>query len=232
MNTVRNIVITATAALLVLAALGMVMHLRQQHELPFPHIHLPVVADAPIVDIGHRALVAELDRRGVLSIRDVELSRGQFTKIVGKKCELFGEFPVCIAADRESKFDDVWAVVKICQSHGIWRNGFIVAMDEKQQGISLLDFYTPLDDMPPSTNNTIVVVARDSVTISDRRVSHAESDRLLARIGTFDRTTPICIRPSSHATFQDVASVLASCARSGLRDVMIERQESAQQDKD
>jgi len=71
-----------------------------------------------------RTIVIEVDRRGWLSINNVQLDRSQLENIISRRYNRFGTFPVVIRADRRAEHRHVRAVMDLCTGIGIWQIDF------------------------------------------------------------------------------------------------------------
>ncbi len=71
-----------------------------------------------------RTLVIEVDRRGWLSISNVQFSENAMRQLIRSGVKRSGTFPVMIRADRRTKHKDVRKVMDMCSEAGIWRIDF------------------------------------------------------------------------------------------------------------
>ncbi len=78
-----------------------------------------------------RTMVIEVDRRGWLSINNVQLTEGKLREIIRGRYRRFGTFPVMIRADRRTEHRDVRKVMDLCTETGIWRIDFAAIKEKK-----------------------------------------------------------------------------------------------------
>ena len=71
-----------------------------------------------------RTMVIEVDRRGWLSINNVQFSEAQLRNVIRGRFNRLGTFPVMIRADRRTQHKDVRKVMDMCSEAGIWRIDF------------------------------------------------------------------------------------------------------------
>lgn len=97
-------------------------------------IELQMAEESPLFDSDDpRTMVIEVDRRGWLSINNVQLNKAQLTNIVQARFNKFGMFPIFIRADRRAEHRHVRSVMDICTGVGIWQIDF-AAIKEKKTG--------------------------------------------------------------------------------------------------
>ena len=80
-----------------------------------------------------RTMVIEVDRRGWLSINNVQLNRAQLGSIIARRYARFGTFPVMIRADRRAEHRHVRAVMDLCTEIGIWQIDFAAIKEPKKR---------------------------------------------------------------------------------------------------
>lgn len=78
-----------------------------------------------------RTMVIEVDRRGWLSINNVQLTEAQLRNIIRGRFSRFGMFPVMIRADRRTEHRHVRRVMDLCTEIGIWRIDFAAIKERK-----------------------------------------------------------------------------------------------------
>jgi len=78
-----------------------------------------------------RTMIVEVDRRGWLSINNVQLNRQQLSDIIARRYRRFGRFPVMIRADRRTEHRHVRAVMDVCTEIGIWQIDFAAIKERK-----------------------------------------------------------------------------------------------------
>ncbi len=78
-----------------------------------------------------RTMVIEVDRRGWLSINNVQLNRTQLGNIIARRYNRFGTFPVMIRADHRAEHRHVRAVMDLCTEIGIWQIDFAAIKDPR-----------------------------------------------------------------------------------------------------
>jgi len=78
-----------------------------------------------------RTMVIEVDRRGWLSINNVQLNRSQLEGIISRRYNRFGNFPVVIRADRRAEHRHVRAVMDLCTNVGIWQIDFAAIKEHR-----------------------------------------------------------------------------------------------------
>jgi len=76
-------------------------------------------------------MVIEVDRRGWLSINNVQLSDNKLREIIHGRFRRRGMFPVMIRADRRTQHKDVRKVMDMCTETGIWRIDFAAIKEKK-----------------------------------------------------------------------------------------------------
>jgi biopolymer transport protein ExbD len=97
-------------------------------------IELQMAIDGPLYKgEDPRTMIIEVDRRGWLSINNVQLSKQQLSNIIQGRFNKFGMFPVMIRADRRAEHRHVRGVMDICTAIGIWQIDF-AAIKEKKTG--------------------------------------------------------------------------------------------------
>lgn len=95
-------------------------------------IVLESAKDGPLFDSDNpTTLVIEVDRRGWLSINNLQLNEKSLRDIVRGRYKRFGSFPVMIRADRRTQHKDVRKVMDICTASGIWRIDFAAIKEAK-----------------------------------------------------------------------------------------------------
>lgn len=80
-----------------------------------------------------RTMVIEIDRRGWLSINNVQFSESTLKGIIFGRFKRIGTFPVLIRADQNTKHKDVRKVMDMCSETGIWRIDFAAIKQAKGQ---------------------------------------------------------------------------------------------------
>jgi len=78
-----------------------------------------------------RTMIIEIDRRGWLSINNVQLNSNQLQNIIARRYGRFGTFPVMIRADRRTEHRHVRAVMDLCTEIGIWQIDFAAIKERK-----------------------------------------------------------------------------------------------------
>ena len=78
-----------------------------------------------------RTMVIEVDRRGWLSINNVQFSEAQLRNVIRGRFNRLGTFPVMIRADRRTQHKDVRKVMDMCSEAGIWRIDFAAIKEPK-----------------------------------------------------------------------------------------------------
>lgn len=76
-------------------------------------------------------LVIEVDRRGWLSINNVQFNETQLKNVIRGRFQRLGTFPVMIRADRRTQHKDVRKVMDMCSESGIWRIDFAAIKEPK-----------------------------------------------------------------------------------------------------
>ncbi len=79
-----------------------------------------------------RTMVIEVDRRGWLSINNVQLNRQQLANIISRRYGRFGTFPIMIRADRNAEHRHVRAVMDLCTDIGIWQIDFAAIKEARR----------------------------------------------------------------------------------------------------
>ena len=80
-----------------------------------------------------RTMVIEIDRRGFLSINNVQLNRSQLGSIISRRYSRFGTFPIMIRADAGTEHRHVRAVMDLCTGIGIWQIDFAAIKEHRQR---------------------------------------------------------------------------------------------------
>ena len=78
-----------------------------------------------------RTLVIEVDRRGWLSINNVQFPEATMRQVIRGRFNRMGSFPVMIRADRRTQHKDVRKVMDMCSEAGIWRIDFAAIKEPK-----------------------------------------------------------------------------------------------------
>lgn len=78
-----------------------------------------------------RTMIIEVDRRGWLSINNVQLSKGKLQDIIQGRYRRFGTFPVLVRADRNTEHRHVRAIMDLCTEVGIWQIDFAAIKEKK-----------------------------------------------------------------------------------------------------
>ena len=73
----------------------------------------------------------EVDQRGWISMHGAQLSKQQLRKIMQRRFNARGPFPVLIRGDQRTKHADIRAVMDICTGVGIWRISFAAIKEKK-----------------------------------------------------------------------------------------------------
>lgn len=95
-------------------------------------IELEEARQGPLYDNDNPlTLVIEVDRRGWLSIGNVQFSESQLRNVVRGRFNRLGTFPVMIRADRRTLHKDVRRVMDMCTEAGIWRIDFAAIKEPK-----------------------------------------------------------------------------------------------------
>ena len=95
-------------------------------------IVLEYARNAPIiVEEPERAITIEVDKRGHISIQNAQLSLTKLHSLMNNRVNKFGEFPVYIRADKDTKHADVKSVMDICTDVNLWQVSFIAMNDDK-----------------------------------------------------------------------------------------------------
>lgn len=97
-------------------------------------IKLEEAKDGPLYkDPDTHTIVIEVDRRGWISINNLQLSEKQLGDIMLGRYRRLGTFPVMIRADKNTKHKDVRRVMDICTAVGIWRIDFAAIKEPKKR---------------------------------------------------------------------------------------------------
>jgi biopolymer transport protein ExbD len=88
--------------------------------------HGPIIEEQP-----DRSITIEVDRRGHISIQNAQLSLSKLQSIMLNRVNKFGEFPVYIRADKDTKHADVKSVMDICTDVNLWQVSFIALNEDK-----------------------------------------------------------------------------------------------------
>jgi len=95
-------------------------------------IKLEVAKDGPLYkDPDVRTIVIEVDRRGWISINNLQLNEKTLRDIMLGRFKRHGPFPVMIRADKNTQHKDVRKVMDICSAAGIWRIDFAAIKEAK-----------------------------------------------------------------------------------------------------
>jgi biopolymer transport protein ExbD len=95
-------------------------------------IVLEFAKEGPVYDSDDpKTIVIEIDRRGWISINNLQLSEKSLRDIVFGRYKRLGSFPVMIRADRRTQHKDVRKVMDICTATGIWRIDFAAIKEKK-----------------------------------------------------------------------------------------------------
>jgi len=95
-------------------------------------IELEYAKHGPIIEKElERSITIEVDDRGHISIQNAQLSLTKLHSIMANRTKKFGEFPVYIRADKDTKHADVKSVMDICTDVNLWRVSFIAMNDDK-----------------------------------------------------------------------------------------------------
>jgi biopolymer transport protein ExbD len=90
-----------------------------------PDIELAEAVHGPVIeDLAPQTTVIEVDRRGWISMHNVQLSKQNLRSMMKSKYRRYGEFPILIRADYRTRHEDVREVMDICAESGIWRIDF------------------------------------------------------------------------------------------------------------
>ena len=97
-----------------------------------PEIELP---NAPrgreITGETPHTLVVEVNRKGWISIHGAQLSKNKLRDIVKRRFDRYGQFPIMIRGDLETKHSDIKSVMDICASIGLWRVSFVAIKEDR-----------------------------------------------------------------------------------------------------
>ncbi len=95
-------------------------------------IKLETAKDGPVYkDPDPRTIVIEVDRRGWISINNLQLNDKKLRDIMLGRFQRLGTFPVMIRADKNTQHKDVRRVMDICTAVGIWRIDFAAIKQAK-----------------------------------------------------------------------------------------------------
>jgi len=76
-------------------------------------------------------MTIEVDRRGWISMNNIQMKPEVLHNIVKHRYNKFGTFPVMIRADKRTQHKDVRKVMDICTACGLWRIDFAAIKEEK-----------------------------------------------------------------------------------------------------
>lgn len=76
-------------------------------------------------------MTIEVDRRGWLSMNNIQLTPNTLRNMVKHRYNKYGTFPVMIRADKNTKHEDVRKVMDICTESGLWRIDFAAIKEVK-----------------------------------------------------------------------------------------------------
>jgi len=97
-----------------------------------PDIELADARHGPIIaEEDPHTLTVEVDWRGWISMRGAQLSKPKFQKIVQARYNRYGEFPVLIRGDYQTRHEDIRSVMDMCTRVGIWRVSFAAVQEYK-----------------------------------------------------------------------------------------------------
>jgi len=95
-------------------------------------IILEIAKEGPVYkDPDPRTIVIEVDKRGWISINNLQLNDKTLRDIMLNRFQRMGTFPVMIRADKNTKHKDVRRVMDICTAVGIWRIDFAAIKEPK-----------------------------------------------------------------------------------------------------
>jgi biopolymer transport protein ExbD len=93
-------------------------------------IELQIAREAPLYDDPNPlTMVIEVDKRGWLSINNVQFSETELKNVIRGRFKRLGPFPVMIRADYRTQHKDVRKVMDMCSETGIWRIDFAAIKD-------------------------------------------------------------------------------------------------------
>ncbi|MCE9614591.1 MAG: biopolymer transporter ExbD [Lentisphaerae bacterium] len=72
-----------------------------------------------------RTFEIEVDKRGWISTRNVQLTKGRLEEILQSRYNKYGSFPVLIRGDFRTEHRDIRAVMDICTKVGLWKVSFV-----------------------------------------------------------------------------------------------------------
>ncbi|MDA3800012.1 MAG: biopolymer transporter ExbD [Kiritimatiellae bacterium] len=95
-------------------------------------IKLEYAKHGPIIEKEDpMSITVEVDKRGHISIKNAQFTLPKLQSIIVNRRKKFGEFPVFIRADKETKHADVKSVMDICTEAGLWRVSFVAMNEDK-----------------------------------------------------------------------------------------------------
>ena len=94
-------------------------------------IELEQAPHGPVINDSHpTTLVIEVDKRGWVSIHNAPLRWAVLRRIVRDRYNRYGEFPVLIRGDKETRHEAIRRVMDVCTEENIWRINFVAVKEE------------------------------------------------------------------------------------------------------
>ena len=76
-------------------------------------------------------MTVDIARTGRISMGDITLTPEQIGQRVKERKRKFGEFPVLIRADKDTRHEAVARVMNACTANGIWKISFMAVQEDK-----------------------------------------------------------------------------------------------------
>lgn len=137
---------------------------------------LKYAAPESISILDPKTIIIDVDRRGWLSISNVQFNLATMNKILEFRLTQHPSNPIIICADRRAPFSTVLRIAESCQTAGATDVSLA-----KQIGFDRFTVPAFKDDTIPSDADTVttVLVQRDYVELNGRRLSFEEMDRVV-----------------------------------------------------
>lgn len=95
-------------------------------------IELEMAKHGPTIkDEDPRTMIIEVDKRGWIYMHGTPLTFQHFQRMMKARFQRYGQFPVLIRGDKETRHKDIRSIMDVCTGIGIWRINFAAIKEKK-----------------------------------------------------------------------------------------------------
>ena len=225
MNRLRNIILAVTALALMLAAMFILIGIRNAdlRSSLLSGIDLPYVSGAPIDGFNSLAFMVAVDRAGATRVQNGPISAEQLRSMLQREIGKRGVNAVLLGVDRACSFDRVWELITKARELGVWRFGFIVRKPPDGQHLWSLDFaHAPPDQIAGATNDMhTIVVTSGGWELNGQTLSLEDMNKQLARLASWRIDNLVQVSIAGAISQDVVAQTLGRCYRCGFHNLVV-----------